>query len=282
MKILTVLIATLLAAVPGVAQAADKPALLILGTPHFGNPGRDIANVRVPDVTEAGRQRELAAIVDALAAFRPTRVAVEWPAARQADLDRRYADYRAGRYTLTADERDQIGLRLAARLGLARIDAVDWNDNPPGADADYDFPAWAEAHGRGAEWQAHARALQEMVNAEGRLMACTPISAWTRRLNTPEFRRESQRFYYDIAGMGDAAANPGAAWVGSWYARNLRILNNLVALAPQPTDRVVAIYGAGHGFLLDQQARESGRWDVADTLAFLPASPRDAWTRCPD
>jgi hypothetical protein len=44
---------------------------------------------------------------------------------------------------------------------------------------------------------------------------------------------------------------------------------------------VVAIYGAGQGFLLDQQARESGRWEVADPLAFLPASPRDAWTRCP-
>lgn len=271
-------IALALFAAPVAAQ--EKPALLIVGTPHFGNPGRDIANAQVPDVTAAARQREIEAVVDALAVFRPTRVAVEWPAARQAELDRRYAEFRAGRYTLSADERDQIGLRLAARLNLARVDAVDWNENPPGADADYDFPAWAEAHGRGAEWQAHVRELQEMVAAETGLMACTPVSTWARRLNTPDYRRESQRFYYDIAQLGDAASNPGAAWVGSWYARNLRILNNLVALAPRPTDRVVAIYGAGHGFLLDQQARESGRWDVADTLAFLPASPRDAWTRC--
>lgn len=282
MKLLLAMVAAALVAGGSGRAAASKPALLIVGTPHFGNPGRDVVNVRVPDVLSAERQREIEAIVERLAAFRPTRVAVEWPADDQARLDQRYADFRAGRFALTANERDQIGLRLAARLGLARVDAVDWSGDPPGQWADYDYPAWAEANGRGAEWRAWVGRFQAEADADARLMACTPVSAWIRKVNTPEYRSANHRSYFYIARIGEALGpNPGAAWVGTWYARNLRILNHLRALATNPEDRIVAIYGAGHGYLLDQQARESGDFEVADPLAWLPESPRDAWTACP-
>jgi hypothetical protein len=280
MKRWLALLGLMLLVAPAVAA---KPALMILGVPHFGNPGRDTVNVRVPDVMSPARQREIAAIVDRLAAFRPTRVAVEWPADAQARLDRRYADYRAGRFQLTANERDQIGLRLAARLGLARVDAVDWSGDPPGASSDYDYPAWAEAHGRGPEWRAWVGRFQAEADADARLMACTPVSAWLRRVNTAGYRLANHRTYFYVARIGDAGgANPGAAWVGSWYTRNLRILNNLRALAAHPADRVLAIYGTGHGYLLDQQARESAAFALADPLAWLPRSPRDSWARCPN
>jgi hypothetical protein len=263
-------------AVPAAEQGRPTPELLILGAPHFSNPGRDIANSRVDNVLTPERQREVEAVVERLAAYRPTRVAVEWPADEQARLDRRYADYRAGRYALSANETDQIGLRLAARLGLERVDAVDWMGEPPGADADYDFPAWAAANGRGAEWDAQVRAGQARADALSALMRCTPVSSWLRRMNMTDYRRLDQRAYYDIASLGD----PGANWVGSWYARNLRILNALRRIARQG-DRIVVVYGAGHGFLLDQQARESGAFAVVDTLAWLPEDPSDAWERCP-
>jgi hypothetical protein len=266
-------------AMPANAQAARPPELLILGLPHFGNPGRDIANSHVEDVRTAARQREIDAVVTGLARFRPTRVAVEWPAEEQAKLDRRYADYRAGRYKLTTNEVDQIGLKLAARLGLPRVEAIDWNDEPPGKDDDYDFVSWAKAHRRGADWTAFERQSQFRADARSRLMACTPISTWLRQYNTAEYRRNDQRAYYRIAEFGDLTANPGAAWVGVWYARNLRIVENLRHIA-RSGDRILAVYGAGHGFLLDQQARESGSFRVMDTLAYLPKSFRDSWTRC--
>lgn len=259
--------------------AGQTPQLLILGSPHLANHNRDIANVHVEDVRDPARQREIEQVVDRLAAFRPTHVAVEWPAHKQASLDQRYADYLAGKYVLSGDEIDQIGLRLAARLHLPRVDAVDWNEMPPGVEADYDFPAWAGTHGRGAEWQRLESEAKNAAAVEGKLMTCTPISAWYRRFNAPWHRSADQRRYYDIAGLGDQAKNPGATWVGNWYARNLRIINNLRHLGG-PGDRVFVVYGAGHGFLLDQQARESGAFRVVDTLAYLPASRQDRRTGC--
>lgn len=234
MKIWLALAGSMLIAA-GQPPEAAKPALLILGTPHFGNPGLDTVNVRVPDVLSPERQREIEAIIERLATFRPTRVAVEWPADEQARLDRRYADYRAGRFQLTANERDQIGLRLAARLGLARVDAVDWSGDAPGQESDYDYPAWAEANGRGPEWRAWVGRFQAEADSSARLMACTPVSAWVRGVNTPAYRLANHRSYFHVGQMGDArGANPGAAWVGTWYTRNLRILNNLRILAPGP------------------------------------------------
>src|SRR5687767_2952087 len=96
----------------GYGQACSAmPSLLVVGTPHFASAGRHVVNVTVPDVLTPERQREIEAVVDRLAAFRPTRVAVEWDADDQGRLDQRYADYRAGRYSLSANEIDQIGLR---------------------------------------------------------------------------------------------------------------------------------------------------------------------------
>lgn len=264
------------------AQEGQRASLLVIGAPHFANPGRDVANARVPDVLAPDRQREIEAIVERLAAYRPTRVAVEWPADEQARLDQRYADYRAGRRSLTANEIDQLGMRLASRLNLSRVDAVDWNGDPPGGWDPYNYPAWAEANGRGAAHRAWVERLQTRVDADARLMACTPVSSWLRRVNTRSYREADQRVYFEIAEVGDpGGVNPGAAWVGTWYTRNLRILNNLRRLAAGTEERILVIYGAGHGYLLDQQARESGAFEIVDSLEHLPSSPRDAWTRCP-
>src|SRR3546814_5205238 len=72
--------------------AEQRPELLILGSPHLANNNRDIANVHVEDVTTPAHQREIETLVDALARFRPTRIAIEWPSSDQAGLDKRRSE----------------------------------------------------------------------------------------------------------------------------------------------------------------------------------------------
>lgn len=245
----------------------ERPVILILGLSHFANPGRDISNVEVDDVTTPRRQRELQEVAEALAAFNPTHVAVEWERSSQADLDERYGDYRASGYELGRNEVDQLGLRVAAMLNLDRVHAVDWNDYPPGEAELYDWLAFLQDRGENARIDA----LRDPRRLERYSVTLDEqsIGRWLYQMNEHERLAASNRIYFDIAAVGDGELQPGANWVGHWYARNLRIFSNLVEMARRPTDRVLVIYGQGHAYLLRRFAEESGAFrvvDVADVL----------------
>lgn len=249
---------------------AQRPSLLVVGVSHFANPGADRVNVKFDDVLAPARQIEIEAVVEALAAYKPTHVAVEFPADQQDRLDARYRDFLAGKYTLTRNEVDQIGLRLAARLGLPRVDAADWNEFPPGTEADFDYVVWANQHNEQARRERlFARSRANAQEAEA-LLARSTIDGYLCALNEPEALARNAQVYFDIALFGDAKVNPGAVYTGNWYARNLRIFANLVRIAPKPEDRIIAIYGAGHKPLLDRYAAESLGFKVDDAREVLP------------
>jgi hypothetical protein len=242
-------------------SADQRPTLLVLGSGHFDNPGRDVANIKVDDVLAPTRQAEINEVVEQLAAYRPTHIAVEWPMSRQAALDARYRDYRDGKYQLGRGEEEQLGLKLAAKLHLARVHAVDWNEDSPGTDADYDWVAYGQAHGQ----KAQVTALLDPKGVIGMVpLGTQSIGTWLLQLNRPETLAASHRNYFDWAAIGDAEHQPGANWVGQWYARNLRIFTNLVRAAGRREDRMLVVYGQGHAYLLRQFAVESGAFRVVD------------------
>jgi hypothetical protein len=247
--------------------AALRPQLMVVGVAHFANPARDVVNTNVDDVTSPRRQKEMAAVIDALAKFHPTHVAVEWPTSKQEKLDARYAAYRAGTYKLGRDEVDQLGLRLAAKLNLPRVDAVDWLDEPPGKDEDYDwqaFPNTPDAKARIAALRDPAKGVRETAQ-----MRSLPLGAWLHAMNTPEKLAAMNRVYFDYAMLGDEVRAPGANWVGSWHMRNLRIFARLVRVADKPSDRVLVIYGAGHAFLLNEFGEQSHAFKVVSPEPLL-------------
>jgi len=233
----------------------QRPTLMVLGSVHLGNPNRDLHDARVDDVLAPERQRQIGRVVDALAAWKPTRVAVEWPHKDQGELDRRYADYRAGRRRLKPDETDQIGLRLAAKLNLPRVEAVDWNENAPGADADYDWQVGAKiGHEEG---RLAALSDPKVSEKETRLVQTHTVAGFLRIINRPAYLAGMNRVYYDFALLGGPEVNPGANWVGYWHARNLKILDNLIRLDARPDERILLVIGAGHAHLLDEYAPDS-------------------------
>lgn len=147
---LVVLLGALIAVGDATAQAASRPAptkVMIVGTFHLDNPGRDVFNVQVDDVLSERRQAELAGIATALARFAPTEVMVEWP---EALTDERYASFRAGKLPPSRNEVVQLGFRLAALRELERV---------RGIDVEGDFPfepvkAYASSHGMAPRLEA--------------------------------------------------------------------------------------------------------------------------------
>ena len=80
------------------------PAVLLLGTGHWANPGRDVFNIRYDDMLSSQRQREIAECVERLVRFQPTKVAVEVSTDLDEHVTQEYRRYREGSFALTASE----------------------------------------------------------------------------------------------------------------------------------------------------------------------------------
>ena len=102
---------------PDRAQSAQqvKPEILVVGTYHMANPGRDIFNATADDVLSPKRQAEIAELLTVLKKFRPTKIAIE-STVYDDTRKKQYADYLAGKHTLTRNEIEQVGFRLAKEL----------------------------------------------------------------------------------------------------------------------------------------------------------------------
>lgn len=235
------LIAAAAIGLPARAQSAPRAEVLVLGTYHMANPGHDIYNMKADDVLAPKRQAEIAEIAAALKAFKPTKIAIESDSQRK--LDERYTQYLGGKYVLTANEIDQIGLRLAKELGLTTIYAVD-------ADGDFPFQRvvnFAKANGQSAKLDAITTGgWGEMVKAQGNYLQTHTVLQTLLYMNSDARVAQDVGYYYLAAHYGEPGDYAGPDLLAEWYRRNLRIFNNVTKLVTSPEDRILVIFGAGH------------------------------------
>lgn len=250
---------------PIVALAVEASAtpieVMVVGVFHMSNPGHDIHNLKVDDVLEPKRQREIVAVTDALARFRPTKVGVEWPADIVAD---RYNQYLAGTLAPSRNEVVQLGFRLAKKTG-AEVYSLD---------ADGDFPYqrlknFAETRDFSKLLDEMNAAIQHDVDEQARLLAQKGVSADLRFLNDPVRLSKDNAFYRDMLRIGLGDDQPGADLTASWYHRNFLICANLLQLA-KPGDRIAIFFGSGHAFLLRQCVTETPGFRLVEPNDYLP------------
>lgn len=271
LRVLTAVLAqiAILALAPIAARAAAaKPAasppvqVMIVGTFHMSNPGRDLHNMQVDDVLAPRRQAELAAIASGFNRFHPTQVAVEWDAKT---VDERYPKFLNGSLPPSRNEVVQLGFRLAKAAGKVPVHGID---------VEGDFPyepveAYAKAHGQSALLDA-AGAEAERDNAERMtLLATKGIAATLRVMNDPVRNRSDNGFYRTTLKIGSGDQQPGADLLTAWYRRNVLICANLIQMA-KPGDRIVVFYGSGHEFLLRQCVAETPGFRVVEPNPYLP------------
>jgi hypothetical protein len=231
----------------------------------MANPGRDVANMEADDVLSARRQREVAQLIQVLRTFRPTKIAVE-ASITSTRVPRDYAAYRAGTYTLTRNEVDQIGYRLAQVLGHETVYPVD---------ADGDFPYYrvrnyAKANNRMAEFDAITAGVQDAVTRQGDYLQSHTIIETLLYMNADSTTARAVASYYEYVPLGEPWEYAGPDLVADWFRRNIRIYRNIVALAESPDDRILVIYGAGHLGWLRQMTASDGRVRLRTLAELLP------------
>jgi hypothetical protein len=246
----------------------DAVPLLVVGMYHMSNPGQDRFGTQVGDVRTEERQREIAEVRRRLAAFAPTKIAVESPFKGGAAAGQ-YADYLAGKYELAANETDQIGYALARQLGHKTVFGVDfpmWMDGRVPAEIGTPKPrpeAKKPAEAPPDETPAIYREVQRLIDT-------APVLDVLRYINSAEYTRQDGAFYVDNLKPDpyDGELYATSNLLTNWYKRNIRIFTNVYRIA-EPGDRVMLLIGSGHNAILRQLAVDSADFCLADVEAYL-------------
>lgn len=250
-------------------DAKVKPTLIILGSYHFANPGRDVVKSKVTDVSKPERQQQILEMIARLKKYKPTKIVLECDVETGTKFEDNFAKYLAGSYQLSVNERDQLGFRLAKELGI-KIYCADTNTDSPGKDSDYDYMEFAAKH---PELNAYLKDYQSKMQADGNrrdeLFSTLSITKQFVYLNEPAQIENDHTHYFYLPRIGQGTEYIGANWLASWYGRNLKILANIIRITDSPSDRILAIYGAGHLKLLNQFATESKFYNVESPLKYL-------------
>ncbi len=212
---------------------------MILGVYHFDNPGQDLVKSELDDHLSAKRQAEIEQVVAGLAAFKPTRILVE--AVSQEKLDARFRDNRP----LEATELDQLGIRLARRLGLPGLVAIDHR-----MDMDFDRLMAAAQASNDQLFLDTFQSVMAEVQADLARQRERTVADNLRSMNDPANIARGREIYLQMARVkhGDDFAGPDV--LAAWYQRNFRIFANLAAAVSSPDDRILVIYGGGHAAIL--------------------------------
>jgi hypothetical protein len=141
------------------------------------------------------------------------------------------------------DESYQLAARLAARLGLQRVHAV---DNHTGDRIDVpDIKAFVRS--LEAAWAEGGAALKEREKRDEVLMQASDLLPLYRTINDPDYLRVRAEGNVGPAMRARSPERYPQMWVAGWEIRNLRMVANIrETFRERPGARVVSIVGATH------------------------------------
>ena len=232
---------------------AELPQVLLVGSFHFEyyDPDAHVtAKERRVNVKDPRRQKELEELVDHIARFKPTAIAIEC-GPNTGNILRRYERARASGTIDHADEIDQIGFRVMERFGIDTLYGVDaptlvedlWSHRDssvlhPLVDsvyADWDFTSDDETSRR---YKAYYTAMETYRSEH------TLIESFKMMNSDKAIDRDFGAYLAGDFKLGKYRGADGLAM--HWYARNLRIFRNIQELHLGPDDRLLVLFGAGH------------------------------------
>ncbi len=240
------------------AQTLDRPVgfpaacaqaevqVMLLGTYHFANPGRDVIKQDIDDVLEPRRQAELEDLVTRLAAWKPDRIAVEWPISQTDTVRARYARYREKTLAPNRNEVVQIAFRLASRLSHSAVYPIDDDSfldlNDSLKAVDQRRPEFKKSR------DSLVAGLQNEAKANNVWMRTTTIREHLLRSNSDEtlHRGNSLGMFGAYLQVGEGQNYGGPQFLAQWYARNFNMAHNLTRTLQPDVRRILVVVGSGH------------------------------------
>ncbi len=243
--------------------------ILLLGTFHFSQFSRDIYSPEIQD--------ELAALVNGLLRFSPDAVAVEGAAHQQTVVSAAYQKFhldalrdpeKMRKETLGTihmfgsdapigycNETIQIGCRLAKRMNLSDVYAIDDDSSLDSEFLNHVTPDFQEA-------------ISRLEKSIGEHEANDSILELYRYYNSEEWSRNNHSIYMKANAVQHNGKYVGTEMVAQWYERNLKIFSNIQNLAKKH-QRIFIVYGAGHLQILRELINADENLNLVDVYQYL-------------
>ena len=245
-----------------------KAQILLVASYHFDNPNLDVFNMATDDVLSPKRQAEIQTVVEKLAHFQPTKIAVEQNITKQERLNELYSEYcqkmNSGIPSEKRNEIIQLGFRLAQLLGHQQVYAID-------VQQDLDFETvmkYAAENGQAAMIEALQASGQNAVSEFAERQENSSVGELLYWFNEEASLAENHRIYVDLLRIGKAPDYVGVKLVQDWYSRNLKIFNELCQIAEE-NSRILVFYGQGHIPIIRQTILDSSHLELANPLDYL-------------
>jgi len=234
-----------LTALPVLAE--ETAQVMLLGTFHFQDAGMDVVKPTDIDIFSEDSQSYLHEFATRLAAYRPSRVLLEYASDDDEIINQRYREYRAGTFELPANEIYQLGFRIARQAGHERVYGFDQRDVEWQAEAMFEY---AKEHGS-PEMEVFNEIISRLSADDRQARESMSLRELLVRVNQPQMERINMDLYLATNAVGAEDGYSGADAAASWWHRNFRMYANIQRLA-QPKDRLIVIGGSGHIAILRQ------------------------------
>jgi Family of unknown function (DUF5694) len=219
-----------------------KNEIIIVGTYHFEQ-DEELIEKKEPEVIE---------LVDYLAHYKPTKVAVEWEMSKDKELNIEYQKFNRD---FSIDEIQQIGFRLAKTLNHDKVYAVNWAGHISQEDI---LKLNTSIQRSYPELLNTMKVISE--NAPKISLGTSLINSY-RKLNDKEATKELERMYLSFVTVTDNKEKKvGFDFLNKWMERELMIFKNIVETS-NSDDRILLIIGSDHLWML-RKLFEGNGWKV--------------------
>lgn len=240
----------------------ERAKVLFVGSFHFDYPGLDAhvtANSDKVDVLSETRKKEVTDLVNYIKKFKPTKIAIEafpeWKATEK------LREYKKGAYRMKRDERYQLGLRVASEMGLDTVYAID--DDSMASDLMTLDSTYFNKMFKDYDYQSDdpfSKMYKAWYVGEDKLRSKIDLLTYFKRTNSRQYHYYGHGAYL----IGDFKLDDkrGADVLAiNWYSRNLRIFRKLQKITESSDDRILVLFGNGHGAILRQLLESSPEYD---------------------
>ncbi len=237
-----------------IAQAGPtkETEVLLLGTFHFANRGLDVAKFEDVKILSEKRQKEVEEMVAMLKKFSPDKIFIEVPTTSQKKYDSLYVAYKNGTHTLTGNETQQVGFRLAKECGLASLICTDYNN--------VSFPIDSVmkemmVNKQMDMLQYFQNAIQREQNDFDEEIKTKTITQMLLDANTEKIYHKLVGVYYFFLKAGDKTNHAGSFLASEQWRRNMYIYENILKNLDGKEKRILVLYGTTHVAMLKEMMK---------------------------